>query len=116
MELSIIEKNNLLATFIALDKGEFEYLLPKLGWFDERLSKDKASSIFSFHKDLNWLELVTDKIEKLGYVTFLIGDSDMAIFKISGHNTQINSFKFLGTKKKAVYDGCVKFVELYNEG
>ena len=97
--MTTLDKNKLLADFIALDKGEFEILLPKYGWFDER--KDKNSSKFSFHNDWNWLMLVVLKCKS----SQPIGNNNLLIDIYDSINSANIKFSF---------NSCVVFVIDYN--
>ena len=97
--MTTLEKNKMLAHFIAIDKGEFEVLLPKFGWFDER--KDKNSSKFLFDVDWNWLMEVVEKISE-----YRLAYPEQAN-KVCNLKVVIN--------KDALYNACVEFIEWYNE-
>lgn len=57
--MTTTEKNIIIAKFIALDKGEYEILIPKFGWFDSRTVKNFSK--FKFNESWDWLMLAFEK-------------------------------------------------------
>jgi len=102
-----LENNQLLADFIAIDKGDFEIKLPKFGWFDER--KDKNSSKFLFHNDWNWLMSVVEKIEALCSNRGFEISSQFVHIRVD-NNLTISS-GVCSNRIEAVYSACVQFVK-----
>lgn len=65
-----------------------------------------------FHNDWNWLMLVVDKIEDLGYTV----ETKINWCRIKENGETISlRWETDATKIEAVYNACIEFVEWYKE-
>lgn len=70
---------------------------------------------FKFDTDWNWLMEVVDKIDSLGYIFKLQGNS-ATFFKNKTFKEPIWNDSFIGnTKIEATYNAVVEFIKWYNE-
>ena len=96
--MNTTENNKLIAEFMALDKGEFEILLPNYGWFDSR--KDKNFSKSQFDTSWDWLMPVVKKIQ--GFT-----------FNSREKNYVTTTFKIININE--TYKAVVEFIKWYNK-
>ena len=67
-----------------------------------------------FHSDWNWLMVVVEKIESLGYkINNFSNNNYIYIGKDDVSSVIINEASL--TKKEAFYNACVNFIQWYNE-
>lgn len=119
-----VENNILLAEFLGWETDEVEVIAPKSlevivpfetvkGFFTTSIFKHEE---LKFHNDWNWLMLVVDKIESLGFSVTIHTDTCYV-----AHNTDksietiINISDYKIGKLKVVYNACVQFVKWFNK-
>lgn len=72
----------------------------------------------AFHKSWDWLMPVVEKIENLGYEFFIVEDR-IKIAHNTDHSTEIiinfTLGRNYGSKREAVYQGVVEFINEYNK-
>lgn len=104
----MIENNRLIAEFLGLDVSDTNGIFKK-GLGVAYLTDD------IFKKDWNWLMLVCNKIESLGFEAIIRGNycginnnSDNSINSVYYNESKTS-------KIEATYNACVQFVKWYNE-
>ena len=107
---NITENNKLIAEFLGyIDNGcsEDGFLIHPITNYDVEISSLK------YHEDWNWLMVVVEKIESLGYKV------DISKWENSQYcGIYLNGKKIAGnetnTKIEAVYNACIEFIKWYN--
>ena len=104
-----MENNNkLIAEFLGIqvEEGQERIYINGLG---TKLIEE------TFNTDWNWLMEVVDKIDSLGYIFKLQGNS-ATFFKNKTFKEPIWNDSFIGnTKIEATYNAVVEFIKWYNE-
>lgn len=105
------ENNILLAEFLGATKTDLKGKQKPI-WYP---ILGASHTQLHFHKDWNWLMLVVDKIESLGFsvtihtdTCYVAHNTDKSVETIIG----ISDYK-LG-KLKVVYNACIQFVKWFN--
>jgi len=122
MELTeeIIKNNCILAWFITpnheINHGD-HYFLPRLSTNDNGDDWILKQHLL-FHDDWNWIMMVCEKIEKLGYIIHIFSDCDNSEITIeeSGYHYVTHSFVEDINKLRGLNKVCLEFVIQYNEG
>jgi hypothetical protein len=71
-------------------------------------------SNIKYHTSWDWLMLVVERIESLGFIFKMYGN-EVTFLKKGTFNTRIWNDDFIGdTKIKAVYNAVIEFIEWYN--
>ena len=115
-----IENNCTLAWFLT-DNNEDgireEYYLPQLSTYDNGEDWILKQHLL-FHEDWNWIELVLDKIQSLGYIVSIKSDCDRSEIHIYefDEDAEVVSYVYLEdvNKLRGVNQACLKFIEQYN--
>jgi len=104
------ENNKMIAEFMGLAPNECGVYQTKRGPYHlENLS---------YHISWDWLMPVVEKIESLGYEFFIVDDR-IKIAHNTDHSTKIiinfTLGRNYGSKRDAVYQGVVEFINQYNK-
>jgi hypothetical protein len=108
---TIEEKNRVIAEFMGWEKvteGQVGFITP----FSLRLIKQ---SEFKFHTSWNWLMLVVEKIELLGYSVeknFQRVDKDWQCLITRGNDILFQEFEY--NSIEAMYQAVFQFIEWFN--
>ena len=101
---NIIENNKLIAEFMGYPKHKIDFVGKRLNFENSKHN--------TYHKDWNWLMLVVEKIESLGYKI------DISKWEKSQYcGIYLNGKKISGNEQilkiEAVYNACIEFVKWY---
>ena len=115
-----IENNCTLAWFLT-DNNENgiieEYYLPQLSTYDNGEDWILKQHLL-FHNNWNWIELVLDKIQSLGYIVSIKSDCDRSEIHIYDYDedAEVVSYVYLEdiNKLRGVNQACVEFIKQYN--
>ena len=116
---NIIENNKLIAEFLNWEFDDlsetfetpFLKLVDPRAFGDEQFSCKLQDFELEFHSDWNWLMLVVEKIESLGYRIEIV--KHICRIYLSNKETIIISENI--PKVEAVYNACVEFIKWYNK-
>ena len=114
----MLEDNKIIAEFLDWEFDDlsetFETPFLKLvdphAFGDEQFSCKLQDFELEFHSDWNWLMLVVEKIESLGYRIEIV--KHICRIYLSNKETIIISENI--PKVEAVYNACVEFIKWYN--
>lgn len=122
--MNTTENNKLIAEFMGvfdkiLSTGNIHSWSDAPFYYTTEDTKEKViqniTKYSKYHKDWNWLMEVVEKIEILGYV-FKVNGNTVTFFIKGNYNRTIWNDAFTGsTKIQAVYNACVEFIKWYNE-
>lgn len=104
-EQEIIEGNKLIAKFIGLKQNDLEHWINKDYLFGSQLKLFDFE--LKFHSSWDWLMLVIEKIELLGFFTRIL-DLGMGI------EGDLIIERFGKTKLEGVYITIIEFIKWYN--
>ena len=115
-----IENNCTLAWFLT-DNNENgiieEYYLPQLSTYDNGEDWILKQHLL-FHNNWNWIELVLDKIQSLGYIVSIKSDCDRSEIHIYefDENAEVVTYVYLEdiNKLRGLNQACVEFIKQYN--
>lgn len=114
-----LESNKIITDFMQLVPKEYNGIYQfSDGVYFSSSSKDKQkvqNSIYEYVKyatDWNWLMLVVEKIESLGFDFNILTPTVIGIFSDEGKNLICYDGK--ENKIDAVYNACVEFIKFYN--
>jgi len=111
-----VENNILLAEFLGWDVNEDGTIELPLELANHWQGESRELDCLVFHKNWNWIMLVVDKVESLGFSVSIHTDTCYV-----AHNTDkcietiINISDYKLGKLKVVYNACIQFVKWYNE-
>lgn len=112
---AIKENNILLAEFLGWKTDSKDRYITPFEEMDESgyMRYDYKKNNLQFDCDWNWLMLVVDKIESLGYCTQITRLNNIT------HSTYIFDCDFIEVKEKSkilsVYRACIEFIKWYND-
>lgn len=119
--MKTIENNKIIAEFLDWEFDDlsetfetpFLKLVEPQAFGDEQFSSKLQDFELEFNSDWNWLMVVVEKIESLGYKI------DISKWENSQYcGIYLNGKKIAGnetnTKIEAVYNACVEFIKWYN--
>lgn len=106
--MSTTENSKMLAEFLGYTQPHPQYPNTTY-WYKEG---EPTLCMLAFNYDWNWLMLVVEKIESLGFIFKSRGASSTFLKK---NEALIWNDEFTGNSKiQATYNACVEFVKLYN--
>lgn len=121
MDEIIIENNCTLAWFLTDNHehaGVEEYYLPWLANEFNDYEPWISKYDLLFHKNWNWVELILDKIQSLGYIVSIKSDCDRSEIHIYefDEDAEIVTYVYLEdiNKLRGVNQACVEFIKQYN--